>query len=548
MTEDQVKEGILTTEQAWQMDDDHCIQYLLDEWGLKRPVIRGRLRQFGSAGETALWELKEARNRSGNDLRYPLKDLKPGRARRIFAGFNLPFDGGELVEARFELSDKSERKKSDNPLAISLVEDSIEQLKSIPSTFVQLDDEGQVLVEDTLYRNYVATQKNRLKDELSESAEKLEEIKRRIAEKEKEFEEAQAEAQDAWKEVQQLTSETDEAREEKEAAEERAKSAQKKFDTLKREIDERKADLQRELKAARQDIEDELSAYEKEAEERKAQLMNDVLKLQNYVTQRADQLHRLDLISDKQRDALADTPSSETPPDDALRFSEDLGGDYQRLIDHVQAFLLDNEILYPRFLLEDFLTLLRTHDLIILSGLSGSGKTQLVHSFADALGGKAHVIPVKPNWTSSEDLLGYYNPLQKSYLTTPFLDALIEAKRDSGRLHFICLDEMNLARVEYYFADFLSRLEERGATPKLPLYSTEEAGHVEAEFRTIMEVIDEAENRETRKTYDSFGELLRDEKISSVLQEQLGIKSGKSFVELHARLRRILAHQVTLCV
>jgi len=402
-------------------------------------------------------------------------------------------------------------------------------------------DDGHVLVEDTLYRNYIATQEDRIKGELSESTEKLEEIQRGITEKERKFEEAQKEAQDAWKEVQQLNSEAVAAQEDKEAAQERAAEAQEKFEELNREFNQKKAAMQRELQAARQDIEDKLSAYEKDAEEREAQLMNDVLKLQNYVAQRADQLHRLDLISDNQRDALAETPSPGMAPEDALSFSADLNNDYQRLIDHVQAFLLDNEILYPRFLLEDFLTLLRTHDLIILSGLSGSGKTQLIHSFADALCGKAHVIPVKPNWTSSEDLLGYYNPLQKSYLSTPFLDALIEARRDTERLHLICLDEMNLARVEYYFADFLSRLEERKATPKLPLYSTEEAGHVEAEFRMIMEVIDEAEHRETGKTYDSFGELLRDEEISSVLQKRLGIKSGKSFVELHARLRRILA-------
>ena len=80
----------------------------------------------------------------------------------------------------------------------------------------------------------------------------------------------------------------------------------------------------------------------------------------------------------------------------------------------------------------------------------------LVKSFADAIGGKAFIIPVKPNWTSAEDLLGYYNPLEKKYLATPFLEALLEAQNNPTIPYFICLDEMNLARIEYYFADFLS--------------------------------------------------------------------------------------------
>src|SRR5690606_26805898 len=131
----------------------------------------------------------------------------------------------------------------------------------------------------------------------------------------------------------------------------------------------------------------------------------------------------------------------------------------------------------------------QTNDLIILTGESGAGKTNLVKSFADAVGGVSKIIPVKPNWTSSEDLLGYYNPLEKKYLSTPFLDTLIEASRNPDVPYFICLDEMNLARVEYYFADFLSLLEERGSLPVIELYSDDESSHVLSEFRNVLELI-----------------------------------------------------------
>ncbi len=112
-------------------------------------------------------------------------------------------------------------------------------------------------------------------------------------------------------------------------------------------------------------------------------------------------------------------------------------------------------LIYTNYQIRNFLTLLKTHDIIVLSGLSGSGKTQIVKAFAEALGGVAKIIPVKPNWTSSDDLTGYYNPLQMSFLPTPFTEAIVEAIHNPNQLYFICLDEMNLARVEYYFADFL---------------------------------------------------------------------------------------------
>jgi uncharacterized short protein YbdD (DUF466 family) len=513
---------VLTVEQALQLDEEERLSYLLEQWELDEPRLRGRLKQFGPS-DMGLWKLVDAQTPAGDEVNYPLKNLERGSSRRIFAGVNLSYDDGELVEAEFKLSDQKERKKHKNPLFIRLIEGSISRMREVPQSFVELQEDGTLHVGETLYQNYVESQRQRLPEE--------------IREKEKELKEAREKAQEAREKVQEIKDEAENAKEKQEAARERAEELEQKA----AELEDKKGDLYRELNETEQEVESKIKSLKREAKEQKAQIMNDVRKLRDYVTQRADQLHRLDLISDKQRGNLVGESSSETFSEEALSFSDDLDGDFERLVDHMQAYLLDDGILYPRFLLEDFLTLLRTHDLVVLSGLSGSGKTQLVHSFADAVGGVAHVIPVKPNWTSSEDLLGYYNPLQKSYLTTPFLDALIEAKRDPERLHLICLDEMNLSRVEHYFADFLSKLEERKETPELPLYSTEEAGHVEAEVRALMGVIDEAEDQKSGEVYDNFGELLQDEEISEVLQKRLGIENGKSFVELHAHLRRMLA-------
>ena len=149
-------------------------------------------------------------------------------------------------------------------------------------------------------------------------------------------------------------------------------------------------------------------------------------------------------------------------------------GSYKEAIDQIQLAIYKKGSLYSKSFLRNFCALLNTYDLILFAGDSGIGKTNLVKRFAEAVGGVSKIIPVKPNWTSSDDLIGYYNPLEKRYVSTPFLDAIYEAQENPNKLFLICLDEMNLARIEYYFADFLSKLEERSEDPLLELYSENE--------------------------------------------------------------------------
>ncbi|RMG39293.1 MAG: restriction endonuclease, partial [Methanobacteriota archaeon] len=271
---------------------------------------------------------------------------------------------------------------------------------------------------------------------------------------------------------------------------------------------------------------------------KKNMIMEYLEELRNYVENRAERLLKLGLLTELQYNDLRG--AMRTPRDERALWPglDDFQNRYVDAISYIQRYLYDKGIIYPRALLETFLTILRTGDLIILSGLSGAGKTQLVKAFSEATGNVAHIIPVKPNWTSSEDLLGYYNPMQRAYMTTPFLDALIAAKRDPDRLHIICLDEMNLARVEYYFADFLSALEERVKVPTIALYSEEEAGHVQSELQLFVDLLLElGEGREL----NSFGDFLLDEQVMRALKERLGVTEAESFIQLHARLRRMLA-------
>ena len=118
--------------------------------------------------------------------------------------------------------------------------------------------------------------------------------------------------------------------------------------------------------------------------------------------------------------------------------------------------------------LAQFLLGLNTNQLIILHGAPGMGKTSFVSNIARALGFAYKIIPERPNWIDNQDLTGYFNPVERRYYSTPFLDALCEAKENPQKHYLICLDEMNLAHVEYYFSDVLSSME---SGEGIPLYA-----------------------------------------------------------------------------
>lgn len=99
--------------------------------------------------------------------------------------------------------------------------------------------------------------------------------------------------------------------------------------------------------------------------------------------------------------------------------------------------------------------------LLILQGLSGTGKSSLPRLVAEALDVECKLVPVQPSWRDNRELLGYDNDFTNRFKETEFTKFLYEASALPNRkkIYLIVLDEMNLARIEYYFADFLSVLE-----------------------------------------------------------------------------------------
>ena len=98
-----------------------------------------------------------------------------------------------------------------------------------------------------------------------------------------------------------------------------------------------------------------------------------------------------------------------------------------------------------------------TH-ILIMQGMSGTGKTSLAYAFGEFMQNPSVIVPIQPMWKEKSDLVGYYNEFTKRFNETVLLQKMYEANYTDD-IYITVLDEMNIARVEYYFAEFLSLLE-----------------------------------------------------------------------------------------
>ncbi len=105
-----------------------------------------------------------------------------------------------------------------------------------------------------------------------------------------------------------------------------------------------------------------------------------------------------------------------------------------------------------------FISAMATSKVIILEGISGTGKTSLPYAMAKFFTNNASIVSVQPSWRDRAEFLGYLNEFTKRFNETDFLASVYQATYRED-LNFIVLDEMNLARIEYYFAEFLSIME-----------------------------------------------------------------------------------------
>lgn len=166
----------------------------------------------------------------------------------------------------------------------------------------------------------------------------------------------------------------------------------------------------------------------------------------------------------------------------ASEFSKRKGKSELDFLDDSNNYLRSKKLYFPQRVLRAFHTSLKVTDispLVVLAGISGTGKSELPRRYAEAMGMHFLNVAVQPRWDSPQDMFGFFNYLENRYRATELGRALVqmdpfykEPNRGwtppenwdhslSSQMLLVLLDEMNLARVEYYFSEFLSRLETR---------------------------------------------------------------------------------------
>ena len=163
---------------------------------------------------------------------------------------------------------------------------------------------------------------------------------------------------------------------------------------------------------------------------------------------------------------------------------------------HVQAHLKTIGLQYHRRVVYAFHTAMKVNEttqMAVLAGISGTGKSQLPRQYSQAMGIGFLQVPVQPRWDSPQDLMGFYNYIEGKFRPTEMARALYHMDRFNGppesaefhdRMIMVLLDEMNLARVEYYFSDFLSRLESRPSSNDLDNVSMRKDSEIELDIPT----------------------------------------------------------------
>ncbi|WP_456028924.1 hypothetical protein [Ruminococcus sp.] len=132
------------------------------------------------------------------------------------------------------------------------------------------------------------------------------------------------------------------------------------------------------------------------------------------------------------------------------------------LVEHIKNYAGNKQLYYTDNDIRAFLAGMSVSRLLILQGMSGTGKSSFPRIFSEAISGFNRLIPVESSWRDRNELLGYYNDFNKKFKAKSFTIELYRSSKDRCQEipTFIVLDEMNLARIEYYFSDFLAILQE----------------------------------------------------------------------------------------
>lgn len=332
----------------------------------------------------------------------------------------------------------------------------------------------------------VRDNKNKIENIISQCKEVKEKLENKLMEVKKQYNDKRDELDKIGRELESVTKQLEDAKMQQEEANQLLKRLNEEIFQKQDELDRYKKDIEK------------VCDYKKEIENIINQKQSEKVKLEIEIRELLDYSHalkrdikemekRLDSLNNYQNEGQKNlTPFKdlfENPPS-CLSIKEFPVGPIDRDVDEVnllydfQSKLKSEGIYFSDRVIKAFHTSLKCqfiNPLTVLAGVSGTGKTLLPIKYASMLGIHSLIISVQPRWDSPQDLLGFYNYLEKKYKATVLLKALIwmdkynyndfkkisDFKQASDRMLLVLLDEMNLARTEYYFSEFLSKLEIR---------------------------------------------------------------------------------------
>lgn len=311
------------------------------------------------------------------------------------------------------------------------VAQKLEELNKLKAQFDEKRSSSQISEALSNAITHISGQ-NELNDQQRVLKNKLDDLKRQISRKQNELDDLQSQVNEQ-------------------------QSANLLSETLGQAFD----DLKDTLSQSMQNLASELAA-QSQLTAQKAQLQQEVAALE----EKAKNANTAE-ASDAAYEELEQTPDAiENFP---KLFDESETEDEATALEQFQKYLMGEGFFYSSRTIKAFHTSLKVQNInpiSVLAGLSGTGKTQLALQYAKFFNFYSEHVAVQPRWDSKDDLLGFYNFLEKRYQPTELVKALyyfhqIRNNSDSPMM-MVILDEMNLARVEYYFSEFLSKLELRG--------------------------------------------------------------------------------------
>jgi predicted nucleic acid-binding Zn-ribbon protein len=443
--------------------------------------FNGAIQEQRRLPEATKWknlkELIDQRQTQLNDKQAELAELKDRleAAQKLIAEATVADEKIKDAKERYEALQaellKLEADRKEQEAVRALVVLAKQELEALQEAKKALDVQ---IVELNKEIGNLIGQKAALESELSEKRKELEALKADYAAKSSEYkgalEELARQKGDEEQKLREAKSATDRANKEKTDAEKALADVLAKLDAANKANEAAKEELTK-LRHLQKAAEDEV----KRLEEKKADLERVISELKGEV-------------STVRGSGVGQALASEARYEDLwgkVRFQEITlsGGKISETeaLKKAKKYIADCGLTFPNRVINAFHASLKTADmspLVVLAGISGTGKSELPMRYAEGMGIHLVSLAVQPRWDSPNDLFGFYNHLEQRYKATDLARAMVRFERHNRKdwvlpagweadnvksdgMLLVLLDEMNLARVEYYFSEFLSKLETR---------------------------------------------------------------------------------------